>query len=75
MLYTSIPLEQIFPAETGGNTLSQINAYYLGEPVTLLKTGDSYSISRLHSTNPKSYLKSEFIPGAAVIKDNCKLIE
>lgn len=67
MIYSIVPIAQILSSETeGAETTESERALYMGEEVFVTRSeSGQYSIARLLSTNPQSYLKAELFPGAA----------
>lgn len=66
MIYTIVPYDQILFEQGSAGTRMEVTLN--GERVVLLKNDDNtYSIERLISTNPKSYLKPEFMPGTLLM--------
>ncbi|MDD4297779.1 MAG: YlzJ-like family protein [Ruminiclostridium sp.] len=67
MIYSVVPYEHIFyNAEENPSLRMEVSLH--GEQVVLLKNSDStYTIERLLSTNPKSYLKPELLPGTLLM--------
>lgn len=65
MIYSIVPPEQLFYADIKQERMEvSIN----GEKVILLKNDDNtYTVERLISTNPKAYLKPEFMPGRRLL--------
>lgn len=67
ILYSIIPLEIVFGNTDGSSGINYKEAEYLGEKVLVSKLeNDDYMITRLLSTNPKSFLNQKLQPGIVV---------
>lgn len=67
MIYSIVPFDQLlFYNEESTRTRMEVTLD--GEQVVLTKNdNNTYSIERLISTNPKSYLRPEFMPGTLLM--------
>ncbi|HEY8500294.1 MAG TPA: YlzJ-like family protein [Clostridia bacterium] len=71
MIYSIIPFEQIF--YDSRSEMSYMEVTLQGERVVLLKNKDNtYTIDKLVSTNPKAYLRPEFMPGTLLMNIEVK---
>lgn len=67
ILYSIVPAEIVFQGSCGQEDVKYIEAGYKGERVVVAQTADKrYSVARLLSTRPASFLNSAFQPGSAV---------
>jgi hypothetical protein len=67
ILYSIIPAEIVFQGSYGQEEVKYIEAGYRGERVVVAQTADrQYTIARLLSTRPGSFLNSAFQPGSVV---------
>jgi hypothetical protein len=67
ILYSIVPAEIVFQGSFGQEEVKYIEAGYRGERVVVAQASDKkYSIARLLSTRPGSFLNSAFQPGSAV---------
>lgn len=66
MIYSIVPYQQILYNEE--NKQERMEMSINGEQVILLKNdNNTYTIERLLSTNPKSYLIPELMPGTVIM--------
>jgi hypothetical protein len=67
ILYSIIPAETVFQGSCGQEEVKYIEAGYRGERVVVAQTADRrYTIAKLLSTRPGSFLNSDFQPGNVV---------
>jgi len=66
MIYSIVPAEQLYYSDI---KQERMEAVINGERVILLKNEDNtYTVERLISTDPKSFLKPEFMPGTRFLQ-------
>lgn len=71
MIYSIVPYQQILSNEE--NKQERMEMSINGEQVILLKNdNNTYTIERLLSTNPKSYLSPELMPGTVIMTITAK---
>ena len=71
MIYSIVPYQQILSNEE--NKQERMEMSINGEQVILLKNdNNTYTIERLISTNPKSYLSPELMPGTVIMTITAK---
>ena len=71
MIYSIVPYQQILSNEE--NNQERMEMSINGEQVILLKNdNNTYTIERLISTNPKSYLSPELMPGTVIMTITAK---
>ncbi|NLK69622.1 MAG: hypothetical protein GX283_10790 [Clostridiaceae bacterium] len=71
MIYSIVPYQQILYNEE--NKQERMEMSINGEQVILLKNdNNTYTIERLLSTNPKSYLIPELMPGTVIMTITAK---
>lgn len=71
MIYSIVPYQQIVSNEE--NKQERMEMSINGEQVILLKNdNNTYTIERLLSTNPKSYLSPELMPGTVIMTITAK---
>lgn len=74
ILYSIVPAEVVFGIGDATETAGYMEAEYMGEQVLVSRREDGdYVISRLLSTNPRSYLDQSFQPGSVVKADGLKI--
>ncbi len=67
ILYSIMPPEIVFQGGYGQEDVKYIEAGYRGERVVVTQTADKkYSIAKLLSTKPGSFLNPAFQPGSVV---------
>lgn len=65
-LYTTVPIEQIFPSETNNLQYQEIDLG-VGKKIIIEKINDSQcKIVRLISTDSNDYLNPQFQPGSII---------
>ncbi|QPC46399.1 YlzJ-like family protein [Mangrovibacillus cuniculi] len=62
ILYTHVPLEQVFPADYSSAQQSLITVN--GVPLLVEKGQESFRVVRVMSCNPSDYLREDFTPGS-----------
>ncbi len=66
ILYTMMPLEQVFPASEE-ETMNQVMIAYNGIPMIAEWTeSQEYRVVRILSTNPNHYLEPSCMPGSKI---------
>ena len=74
ILYSVVPLEFVFGSVDGTGEAPFIEGEYMGEQVLVSKQeGGGYAISRLLSTDPRSFLNPKLQPGSIVPANELKL--
>ena len=72
MIYSIVPYQQIV-SNSEENNQERMQMNINGEQVILLKNdNNTYTIERLLSTNPKSYLSPELMPGTVIMTITAK---
>lgn len=77
MLHTIVPIDVVLESREQAEeacAVQPVRAQYMGEEVMLTKNNaGEYSIQRLLSTNPASYLKNGLSPGSRAEFEQVKL--